>query len=177
MTEWTLTIEYSFGDHAVNRAEHDCLWTEYQTSNCPRTSEWSPEALDSYGVLSLPFKSNSRPSKAPLQDSPVPQMNSATQSLSILQRIDYRGTGGSLCYSAEDHSTTLSLLTATFHTAHSAMLQEVQKYLEILRHWRVLFGRFMGRRRSYCLYSRSGALQRRHSHISNNVPVMIAKNQ
>ena len=28
MIEWTLTIEYSLGDHAVNRAEHDCLWTD-----------------------------------------------------------------------------------------------------------------------------------------------------
>jgi len=44
---------------------------------------------------------------------------------------------------------TLSLLTANIVSAHSVMLQEVQKSLEILRYlyW-FLYGRFMGRRRS-----------------------------
>ena len=148
---------------------------QHKTTRTPTKSP--PTHLHRINFRPSPPHCYSKTSKAPLQDSPMPQGYSVHQSLSILQEIDYRGTGGSLCYSEQDYSTPLQLLTATIHTAHSAILQEVQELLEILRHWRVLFGRFMGRRRSYCLYSRSGALQQRHSHISNNVPVMIAKNQ
>jgi len=34
---------------------------------------------------------------------------------------------GSTMYSMQDHSTTLPLLTAAIHAAHSAMLQDLQK--------------------------------------------------